>query len=173
MCFELTRIALPLGRKDTGQRAAAGWVFPLSEQPADRPPAPMQSRHPWLDIAAFPDSQFRLFGLLLRRAVLAFRVSRPVECKTVAREPVAQIGAGDRTYPHGPPIAVDVKRRTIDRSLRNKGIKVVGGLGAAPIFIAVLITAKLAAFRRVNTPEPNPHAVHLDRVTVDDADLPD
>jgi hypothetical protein len=36
----------------------------------------------------------------------------------------------------------------------------------------VLAAAQLAAFRRVNTPEPNAHSMNFQRIAIDDAGLP-
>ena len=52
-----------------------------------------------------------------------------------------------------------------------KCIKVVCGLRATTVLQTVLAAAELAAFRRVDTPEPNANSMNFQRVAIDDAGL--
>src|SRR5882724_5909019 len=85
---------------------------------------------PWLDIAALPDSLTRAFGVALSRAILAFRVLRPIQCKTIAHEPFAEISAVDRTCCDRTPIRIETEWHAADGAGSNEGVKVVSGLRA-------------------------------------------
>jgi hypothetical protein len=88
---------------------------------------------PWLNIAALPDSITRAFGVPLSRVILAFRVLRPIKCKTVTHKLFAEISAADRTCCDRSPVWVEIERHATDGAGGNEAIKVVGGLRATAI----------------------------------------
>src|SRR5579859_3925724 len=102
---------------------------------------------PWLDIAALPDSIAHAFGVALSRIILAFRVLRPIQCKTITHKPFAEISAADRTCCDRTPVWVEIERHAADRADGNEAIKVVGGLRATAVRQAVRAAAELAALR--------------------------
>jgi len=126
---------------------------------------------PGLDIAPCPHPSPGVFSFALDGVISAPRISRPVDCETVAHQPFAQIDIADRASCHCPPILVQRDGDAVQRPSRNKSVEIVRRLGPAPILETILASAKLTAFRRVDTPEPDAGAVNLQRVAIDDAVL--
>jgi len=56
-----------------------------------------------------------------------------------------------------------------DRTIADEGIEIVGCPCSAAEVLGVIISAELAALRRINAPEPDALAMNFERVAVDDA----
>ena len=126
---------------------------------------------PGFDIATLPDSRAGTFGVALSAGISAFRVLRPIQRETLAHKPFAEIGAADRTGRDGAAIWVEAEGRAVNRTPGNECIKIVCRLRATTILQTVLAAAQLAAFGRVDTPEPNARSMYFQRVAVNDAGL--
>jgi len=126
---------------------------------------------PRLDITALPDSSPLTLGVLLVRAISAFRVLRPIQRKAAPHQPLAEVVTSDRTVRDRAAILVEAERHTIDRAASNKSIKVVRGLCTATILQTVFATAELTALRRIDTPKPDPRSMYFQRVAVNHAGL--
>src|SRR5262249_33620453 len=94
-------------------------------------------------------------GVTLSFAISALRVLRPVQRQALAQKPFAEIGAADRTGRDRAAIWVEAERRAVDRTPGNECIKIICGLRATTVLQTVLAAEELAAFRRVDTPEPD------------------
>jgi hypothetical protein len=126
---------------------------------------------PRLDVASFPDSPARTFGVALSAVISAFRVLRPIQRKAIANQPFAEIGAANRTGRDRPSIWVEAQRQAINRTTIDEGVEVVCSLRAAAILQTVLAAAQLAALRRVDAPEPDAHSMNFQRIAINDAGL--
>lgn len=100
-------------------------------------------------------------------------IARPIECKTVADQPFPEVGSPDKTCRDRTPILVRGNRGATHRTSGDETIEFVGRLGAAAIQIAVGTPAQLIAFRRVDTPKPDPGSMYVQRITIDDTGLSD
>lgn len=100
-------------------------------------------------------------------------IARSIECKTVADQPFPEVGSPDKTCRDRTPILVCGNRRATHWTSGDENIEFVGRLGAAAIQIAVGTPAQLIAFRRVDTPKPDPGSMYVQRITIDDTGLSD
>src|SRR5262249_45228093 len=122
-------------------------------------------------VTSFPDSPAGALGITLSFAISALRVLRPVQRQPLAHKPFAEIGAADRTGRNRAAVWVEAAGRAVDRTPGNECIKVVCGLCATTVLQTVLAAAELAAFWRVDTPEPNADSMNFQRVAINDAGL--
>jgi len=124
---------------------------------------------PRLHVASHPYPPPGLISLALISTVLPLGVFRPIEGETVPHQPLPEIGPANRARRHGAPVTIETHRRAVHRALRDEGVKIVRRLRAAAILQAVIAPAKLAALRRIDSPEPDPSAVDFQRIPIDDA----
>src|SRR5712671_5915253 len=83
------------------------------------------SIQPRLNIAARPHTAPGMFGVALRRAVLALRILRPVECQSTTNQPVPEIDAVNQTRCDGPPVLIQRDRGARDWALGDEGVEIV------------------------------------------------
>jgi len=88
---------------------------------------------PGFNIAAFPNSAPSMFGIALGGLVFAPRILRPIQRKSIADKPLAEIGTAGPTCRDGPSIPVQVDGHAVDRTPRDIGIKIVRRLCATPV----------------------------------------
>lgn len=100
-------------------------------------------------------------------------ISRPIQRETIADQPFPEVGSPDKTCRDRTPILVRGNRGATHRTSGDETIELVGRLGAAAIQIAVGTPAQLIAFRRVDTPKPDPGSMYVQRITIDDTGLSD
>jgi hypothetical protein len=77
-----------------------------------------------LDVTALPDTSTGALGIALSPGVSAFRVT-PVQSKAIAHEPLAEIGAVDRTSRNGAAKRVEAERDTVDGAPGNLSVEIV------------------------------------------------
>ena len=130
------------------------------------------SIEPGFNVAAFPDASAVMLCASLRGIIPPLGKLRPVERKAAADKPFAEIGATGRTGGDRSSVLIQVHGHAANRTLCDEGIQIIRGFGAAPILQTVVAAAQLGALRCVDPPKPNPRAVNLQCVAVDDAGLP-
>lgn len=113
-----------------------GVVRAISRSTTSPNAPPVQPR---LDVAARPHSAIGLLGILLRCAIPAARILRPIQRKTVPRQPFPKIGIADLTRRNRPAVAVEADWQAGHRPSRDEGVEIVRGLRAAAVLQAVVI----------------------------------
>lgn len=100
-------------------------------------------------------------------------ISRPIQRETIADQPFPQIGGPDETCRDRTPILVRGNGGATHWTSGDENIQFVGRLRAAAVQIAVGTPAQLIAFRRVDTPKPDPGSMYFQRITINDTGLSD
>jgi hypothetical protein len=113
-----------------------------------------------------------MLGFSLDFVVHAVGVIWPVEREAVADKPLAKVSAVHGASRDSAPVLIQRDWRTANRLTRDVGVKIIRCLRAASILEAIFASAKLRAFGRIDTPEPDTRAVYFQRVPIDDARLP-
>jgi hypothetical protein len=128
---------------------------------------------PRLEVAPRPHAPPGMIGIALGTVVLPSRISRPIQRETVARKPFAEIDTTDGARRHRSPVLIQRDGGATHRPSGNESIEIVRRLGAAAILQAVLASAELTAFGRVDAPKKNARAMDFERATVNYTGLPD
>ena len=110
-----------------------------------------RSIQPGLDIAPRPDAAPGAVRIVLGGAVAAMGIARPVQRQPMADRQVTQIHTSDHADRDRPTVLIEGHRCARHRPAGDKSVKIIGGLGAASMKVAVIVTAKLGAFGRVDT----------------------
>lgn len=92
-------------------------------------------------------------GRVLRRGVAPAGIPGPIDGEAGPDKPIAHIGAGHVAASHNSPVPIPINLGTGYRLTGGEVRQRVGRLGVAAELQAVRTTAKLGAFRRVDTPD--------------------
>jgi hypothetical protein len=105
------------------------------------------------------------------RRIGTVRILRPIEGQPGRDKPPRQIDTAGKANRDNAPVTIGSPRRARYGAAADLICKGEGRHGSAPIWETVGASAKLIRFRRVNSPKPNPLAVYLESVAVNNGCL--